>query len=899
MIAPQFCLETLPGLRPNGIAIMKTLLRTFVGLLFIASLSAAEFRVASPDGEVALVLSLDARGTPRYRVTYHGRPVVLDSRLGFEAAEKSQSLLDDFEVAGTHERREDTSWKPVYGERATIPDRFHELIVELRHRPTGARLDLVARAYDEGAALRYAFPSAPGAPANHTFTAERTEFAFPPDTDGYEEHGTEGDYARVPIAKIKKDCERPLTVAFADGRFASLIEAALDRYPRMLLSPSPFTPGALASALSGPATISRPAATPWRAFIVGDRPGDLLERNHLVLNLNPPCALADTSWIKPGKAIREVSLSTPGGIACIDFAVAHGFRYILYDAGWYGHEYDDHADARGVHLDQKRVGHVANHPGLDLAAVIAYGKKHGIGVFLYVNRRALERQFDELFPLYEKWGVAGVKFGFVNVGAQEWTTWVHDGVRKAAAHHLLVDIHDSYRPSGFTRTYPNLLTQEGVRGNEHFPTATHNATLPFTRAPAGPADYTICIYSPRLKNTRAHQLALAVTGYSPLQLMYWYDRPDQFDGAPELAFLDHVPTVWDDTRVVSGKIGEHATVARRSGDAWFVGTITGDEARTLTTALTFLPAGRKYTAQIYESGDTPGATRVRTETVTSSSVLRAALPAAGGQEVRLTPVNAFFAMDNIARGGPDVVPTMIGDLGYDGYGGRALDELMPAAMAGRGLKFFNGYHVITLDPAQPAPNEKLRAWLAAMRGQDTALWLAINKVNRADGKAHAVSSPEADDFVVAEVRAIAAVAASHGVRVALYPHTGFWLARVEDALRVADKINRPDVGVTFNLCHWLKVEGAERDPVPVLRAALPRLMFVTISGADTGDTKKSGWDRLIQPLDAGSYDLGSFVRTVRAVGYTGPFGFQGYNIKAEPRDVLARSMAAWRKFTAD
>src|SRR5690606_31013598 len=138
---------------------------------------------------------------------------------------------------------------------------------------------------------------------------------------------------------------------------------------------------------------------------------------------------------------------------------------------------------------------------------------------------ALERQIDQLFPLYQRWGVAGVKFGFVQVGDQAWTRWLHDAVRKAAEHRLLVDIHDAYRPSGFARSYPNLLTQEGVRGNEHMPTARHNTILPFTRYVAGPADYTICYYDKRIKTTRAHQLALAVILYSPLQFLFWYDRP--------------------------------------------------------------------------------------------------------------------------------------------------------------------------------------------------------------------------------------------------------------------------------------------------------------------------------------------------------------------------------------
>ena len=261
--------------------------------------------------------------------------------------------------------------------------------------------------------------------------------------------------------------------------------------------------------------------------------------------------------------------------------------------------------------------------------------------------------------------------------------------------------------------------------------------------------------------------------------------------------------------------------------------------------------------------------------------------------------NPFFAMDNIARGGPDVAPAMLSELGYDGFGGRVPDETMYPAITARGLTFFNGYHVIDFAPTQPAPNDALRHWIVAMRGRGVVLWLAINKVAGADGKNYPVSSKDADDFVLAQLRTIADVGAAHGVKVALYPHAGMWLARAEDAMRVADRLARADVGVTFNLCHWLKVEGAERDPTPVLRTMLPRLMFVTISGADTGDTRTMGWDRLIQPLDAGTYDLAGFVRQLRTVGYTGPVGFQGYNIKLEPREALARSMTAWKKFKGD
>ena len=196
-----------------------------------------------------------------------------------------------------------------------------------------------------------------------------------------------------------------------------------------------------------------------------------------------------------------------------------------------------------------------------------------MGLILYVDRRQIKKQRDILFPLFEKWGVKGVKIGFVDVGPQTETAWITETIQKAAEHHLILDIHDGYRPTGYARTYPNLLTVEGIRGNEHFPTPEHNCTISFTRYIAGSADYTVCYYDPRLKTTHAQQLAMAVVSYSPLQSIFWYDKPSEYHGEPEIEFFQHVPTVWDDTKVINGEIGKFATIARRSGDDWFVRTI--------------------------------------------------------------------------------------------------------------------------------------------------------------------------------------------------------------------------------------------------------------------------------------------------------------------------------------
>ena len=430
-------------------------------------------------------------------------------------------------------------------------------------------------------------------------------------------------------------------------------------YPRMLFSPVKGKPWTLISELSsgpvpGPTTdpadvrpsnerASKPYAwgttpfsTPWRAVIVGDRAGDLLERNYLLLNLNEPSKLADTSWIKPGKVIREVTLSTKGGKEAIDFARQRNLQYIEYDAGWYGHEYDNASEATGVHIDPLRKQSDPAYIGLDLPEVIRYGKEKGIGVILYINQRVIEKQRSVILPLYEQWGVKGVKFGFVNVGSQYWTKWLYDGVELAAQHHLMVDIHDEHRPTGLSRTYPNLVTQEGIAGNETMPTPDHNATVPFTRFLAGAADYTICYYVDRIKTTRAQQLALAAIYYSPWQFMYWYDRPSDYHGEPEVEFFDHVPTVWDETRVIDGQIGRYITVARRSGNDWFVGTITNGIGRRVDVPLTFLPAGHKFQAHIYENGrGREKDVKISTREVDSKSVIVAGLPAAGGQAIWL------------------------------------------------------------------------------------------------------------------------------------------------------------------------------------------------------------------------------------------------------------------------
>ena len=611
----------------------------------------------SPDGNVVVEFNLKDIGgrqsCPTYTVTYNDQLVIADSSLGF-AIKDAAPLHDGFEIVDVSRTSHDSTYSPVYAERKTIRDNYNQFVAELKEiRPPHRRLLLTFRAYNEGAAFCYSLPQQ-DALKNFVISAEKTQFRFTSDHTAYAVYSAQGQYGKVPLSKIKNNCERPLTVQIDKGLFASIAEARLVDYARMRLSPEQDRPLTLVSSLHSEVNATVPMTTPWRIIMLGRTPGELLERNYLLLNLNEPCAIKDTSWIKPGKVIREVTLTTTGGKACVDFAAEHNLQYVEFDAGWYGHEYSNDSDARTISVDPKR-----SKGPLDLHYIIEYAKQRGIGIILYVNRRALEHQLDEILPLYEKWGIKGVKYGFVQVGSQRWTAWLHEAVRKAAAHHLMVDVHDEYRPTGYSRTYPNLMTQEGIAGDETKPLNSLTLTILFTRMLAGAADNTICYYDGRVDENASHayQLAKSVCFYSPWQFLYWYDRPTssprRTGGAgggrnvigdePELEFFDHVPTVWDDTKVIHGQIGQYAVLARQSGENWFIGCMNGNDQHTLDVPLDFLDKERRYTAHIYSDDPavpTRTGVKISRSIVDSSSVLKVELPPRGGQAIRIHPATA-------------------------------------------------------------------------------------------------------------------------------------------------------------------------------------------------------------------------------------------------------------------
>ena len=606
---------------------------------------AADTRVTSPDGNLVVAFDLKdiggVSGCPVYRVNYKGKPVLADSRLGlqFQGAAPLDAGLTPVRVTRSDA---DTTWQPVCAERSSIRDHYNQAVIVLRENAKPQRqLQITIRAYDEGMAFFYTLPEQPGL-KDFTISLEDTQFHFTGDYTTWAVYTAQGDYTNgeVPLSKLKPGVERPLTVRIAGDLYASVTEAKTVDYARMKLRPAKDAPTTLEAFLDaergkyGQVTGTTPFTSPWRVVMAADSPGKLLEQDYLILNLNDPCALANVSWITPGKAIRETTLTTAGGKACVDFCIDRGLQFIELDAGWYGKESDPKSDARAV--DPKRTN-------LNLQEVIDYANSKNVGVILYVNHIAMEKQLDEVLPLYHKWGVKGVKYGFVNVGSQHWTSWLHEAIRKAADNHLMVDIHDEFRNTGYQRTYPNLMTVEGIGGDETFPTPAHNATLPFTRFLTGPADHTFCWYSPKLKTTRAHQLAISTIFFSPWQFLYWYDRPSQYKREPELDYWKLLPTTWDETRVVHGDIARRVMVARRKGDDWFVGSINPGGPARMEIPLAFLTPGRKYTATIYSDEDPQDAeskaVKIETMPLDSTTVLKADIGANGGQAVRIMPVN--------------------------------------------------------------------------------------------------------------------------------------------------------------------------------------------------------------------------------------------------------------------
>ena len=631
----------------------------FIAILFwaVAIVGYAAEALQSPGGKYNFVFE-QKDGRLTYRLDYAAKQVIEEGELGVnidnhlvESAmgipvDNSNVWTNGMEVASVDRRSEDNTWKPVYGEYAQIRDRYNEMTIHLlkggKHQDGGGTaydkrqqylLDIIVRAYDEGVAIRYHFPEATNGLFMH-ITDDLTSFRFAPGAEAYHYAWAQAHANKVKLLKSeaawKDEAERPLTLQLANGLYAAIGEAALTDFVRGKLKLK--ADNELQMAMFDSADIITAYDMPWRFIMVGEKAIDLINNKQMVLNLNAPCQIQDTSWIKPGKAFRVCRLDMKTCMEGVDFCVDRGLQYIELDAGWYGPEMKMSSSALKV-LETRDI---------DMPKLCQYAKSKGIGVWVYVNQRALYQELDQLLPLYEKWGISGIKFGFVQIGSQEWTTWLHNAVKKCADHHIMVDIHDEYRPTGWSRTYPNLMTQEGIGGNEEMPDAEHNTILPFTRFLCGPADYTPCYFNGRVKNTKAHQLAMPVVYYSPITFLYWYDLPNVYKGEKELDFWKYCPTVWDESKALQGEIGEYIVQVRRSGNDWFVGAMNGLQARdiTLNTA-DFLLKGKKYRVEIYN--DEPSlTTRTKVasmvQTIKAGKTLKLHLQPSGGAALRFVLV---------------------------------------------------------------------------------------------------------------------------------------------------------------------------------------------------------------------------------------------------------------------
>lgn len=598
--------------------------------------------LASPDGRNAANFYKNGKELT-YSFSRDGRDIILPSRAGLDVdnwvwemalgkrdLEQPACWMDMLTADSvTVHPAVDSLWTPLYGERSTVRDRFNSATLHLsRKDKSDYRLDIEVRLYDQGLAFRYFFPEHPAA-IFHKVTGDLTDYSFPDGTMAWSEKWAQATFDHTPVDSIVRPVERALTLELPSGKWAALLDADVDDWCLTRFEARPDRKGTLRSVMYSPVDIVTYYATPWKIVMAADSPGELIENNDIVLNLNPR-AEGDFSWVRPGKIMRS-AISTEAGLKTIDFCAEHKIPYMLFDWQWYMPCTSHDGDATQV-VDK-----------VDMQRVVDYGREKGVGVWLYVNQHALMKQMDELFPLLSNWGVAGVKSGFVQYASHRWAVWLHDMVRRAADNRLMMNIHDEFRPSGFSRTYPNLLTQEGICGNEEFPEATHNVTLPFTRMLNGAADYTICYYDKRLRNTHAHQLAASLVFYSPLQTIFWYDNPELYGGEPEIKWFEDLETTFDDTRVLSGYPGKGIVMARRKGDIWWGAAMANNEGGHQEMPLDFLEAGRRYIAEIYTDGGEKIKTRthvkIERKKVKSNDTLHFDLLPRGGAAVKFTPAD--------------------------------------------------------------------------------------------------------------------------------------------------------------------------------------------------------------------------------------------------------------------
>ncbi|GLX77353.1 hypothetical protein tinsulaeT_06930 [Thalassotalea insulae] len=638
--------------------------------------------IRSPDNHLQLEFLID-NGVAKYRVFSHKNEIIAPSKLGFEFSQQP-ALTENFVLVSAAEREVNESWKKLWGQSKQAVNHYRELTVKLIETTKLSRqLEIVFRVYNDGVAFRYQLPLQPNITA-FAMTSEQTEFTFtedlqswwtPADYDSYE-----ALYQQTPLTKVQA-VNTPITFKSATGQYFSIHEAALTNYAGMTLVKSKGHPYRLVSDLvPWPDGIKvkgqTPFNSPWRTIQVADNVAKLIESD-LIVNLNEPSVVADTSWIKPmkylgiwwGMHMRKYTwqagpkhgATTENTKAYMDFAAQHNIGGVLVE-GW-NQGWESWHSALNVQDFTKA------YRDFDLKEIVDYGKQRGVALIGHHetggNIPMYEKQMDKAFKLYQEAGVHAIKTGYaghmVPEGmyhhGQQMVSHYRKVLEMAAKHQIMVNAHEPIKPTGLRRTYPNMMTREGARGMEWNGWSAgnppeHTVTLPFTRLLAGPLDYTPGIFNIlfdpqqqyRIHSTLARQLAMYVVLYSPLQMAA--DMIENYHQQPAFEFIEKVPTTWDETRVLTGEIGDYIITARRAEQQWFIGSMTDEQPRLLTFSLDFLAPETTYLARIFADANNtsyqanPTAINIQSYRVKKGDKLSVALAGSGGHAMYLTPVTA-------------------------------------------------------------------------------------------------------------------------------------------------------------------------------------------------------------------------------------------------------------------
>jgi alpha-glucosidase len=646
---------------------------------------AATATVTSPNGQIMLRLfgADGASGTEndlRYTVDFHGLPLFVASKLGLDLAGQP-ALGPGMRRTGAQPESADETYTLPVGKTRAARNHYNGLRADFADA-SGRKMSIEVRAFDDGVAFRYLVPQQP-AIGQVRITHELTEFTYAKDAstyplilDGYQSTW-EDEYQLRNVTGLHKDwiIGLPFLANEPGVGWVAITEADLEHYSGMYLcKEAAFANRAMRADLSPhedrdgnidqsyAVETATPFASPWRVLMIANEPGKLIESN-IVLNLNPPSRIADTAWIKAGKSSWDwwsgdaaPTLKVKAGMNTatmehyIDFASASSFPYMLIDAGWAAKDPSD-SPGRPRPAD---ITHVA--PNIDMPELLRYAKEKNVKLWLWASWTSVDKYVDQAFPLFEKWGIAGLKIDFMNRDDQWMVEWYRKVAAAAAEHHLMIDYHGAFKPDGLRRTWPNVMTREGVMGKEYLRfsarvTPVHNATLPFTRMLAGPMDYTpgafdnttLADFVPRRfmpmgLNTRAQELALYVIFESELEMVS--DYPEAYAGQKEFDFIKRVPCTWDEVRAIGGMPMQWIVLARRSGSDWYVGSLTNWDARDVKVPLSFLGAG-KYVVEIYsdapDAAQQPKHTVLTRQNVDRMTVLDVHMVSGGGNAMWIHP----------------------------------------------------------------------------------------------------------------------------------------------------------------------------------------------------------------------------------------------------------------------